>query len=173
MLIHATAESLLKRSCWRLIQSMSIPILVVSTPWCCGTVHTYIRRLKCAVWWGNVLVNYVYFWRENCQCLSRERQLVFTCTCMYPLPNPAGAYVPHEALICSLDHCLHTAHNSLCLHATLSLMGTVASRTCVPYDTINSAGCTSLRRYVGYVASRRDGKLNVKVHDTRQTFSRM
>ena len=52
-------------------------------------------------------------------------------------------------------------------------MGTVASRTCVPYDTINSAGCTSLRRYVGYVASRRDGKLNVKVHDTRQTFSRM
>ena len=93
MLIHATAESLLKRSCWRLIQSMSIPILVVSTPWCCGTVHTYIRRLKCAVWWGNVLVNYVYFWRENCQCLSRERQLVFTCTCMYPLPNPAGAYV--------------------------------------------------------------------------------
>jgi len=98
----------------------------------------------------------------HCQCLSKEQQhtyvpLVHVCTYVpFTITKPSWRQ-PHEALISILDHSLHTTHNSLCLHATLSLMRcTVDSRI---YSRMYRMIKQTVPAYIrAYVASRSDGK---------------
>lgn len=58
-------------------------------------------------------------------------------TCRSAVTKPSWRQ-PHEALICILDHCLHTTHNSFCLHAVLSLVDVYSSYSSRMYRMINS-----------------------------------